>query len=394
MIVFVNYPFESELSDPDELLARYGTLTGFAGAIAEAAKEPVTVVQRFGRDAERTVHDVRYRFVRDPIRSRRTFLDRSGRVADVAVSLRPRIVHFHGLVYPLAVRQLRGRLPASVPLLVQDHGGVHPHSGGFRRWPWVAIHRFGLRAATAFLFTATAQAEPWRRAGIICADQPVHEIPEASSTIPSSSRGSRSDLAGEATRLPGRPALLWVGRLNANKDPLVVLAGFEHALAGMPEAVLSMVFGADDLIAQVRDRIACAPALATRVRLLGRVPHRDMPSIYRGADLLVLASHHEGGAYAVVEALAFGVTPVVTDIPAFRALTDDGRVGHLFPVGDAERLAKAIVRAAASVTPESRRAIREYFDRHLSWPAVGRRCVEIYRRAEERRRADTFPPSA
>jgi glycosyltransferase involved in cell wall biosynthesis len=394
LIVFVNYPFESELSDPDELLDRYGTLTGFAGAVAAAASEPVTVVQRFGRDAERTVQDVRYRFVRDPIRSRRTFLNRSGPVAEVVAGLDPRIVHFHGLVYPLAVRQLRGRLPASAPLLVQDHGGVHPRSGGFRRWPWVAIHRFGLRAATGFLFTATEQAEPWRQAGIICADQPVHEIAEASSTIPSSSPGPRSDPAGEAARLPGRPALLWVGRLNENKDPLVVLAGFERALAGMPEAVLSMVFGTDDLIAQVMERIACAPALAKRVRLLGRVPHRDMPSIYQGADLLVLASHHESCGYAVVEALSFGVTPIVTEIPAFRVLTDDGRVGHLFPVGDAERLATAIVRAAASVTPESRRAIREHFDRHLSWPAVGRRCVEIYRRAEERWRADISPRSA
>ena len=34
--------------------------------------------------------------------------------------------------------------------------------------------------------------------------------------------------------MQGDPAMLWVGRLDANKDPLTVLAGFEQALAAIP----------------------------------------------------------------------------------------------------------------------------------------------------------------
>lgn len=58
--------------------------------------------------------------------------------------------------------------------------------------------------------------------------------------------------------------------------------------------------------------------------------------------MLVAGSRHEGSGYAVIEALACGVVPVVTDIAPFRALTDRGRVGALWPVGNAERLARAL----------------------------------------------------
>ena len=43
--------------------------------------------------------------------------------------------------------------------------------------------------------------------------------------------------------------------------------------------------------------------------------------MYAAADVFVLGSRHEAASFALIEALAFGVTPVVSDIPAFRALT-------------------------------------------------------------------------
>src|SRR5439155_20626754 len=110
--------------------------------------------------------------------------------------------------------------PRRVPVLVQDHGGIHAGSPGFRRRRWRLLHRLGLRAADGFLFSTAAQAEPWKRAGIIGPRQIVHEVMEASTDL-----ADQPTVAGGA-RLPGRPALLWVGRLDANKDPLTILDGF------------------------------------------------------------------------------------------------------------------------------------------------------------------------
>jgi glycosyltransferase involved in cell wall biosynthesis len=185
----------------------------------------------------------------------------------------------------------------------------------------------------------------------------------------------------------GRPALLWVGRLDANKDPLTVLAGFERAIPALPEAELTMVFGADELLPAVQARIAASAALRPRVHLLGRLEHSALAGLYSTADLFVLGSHHEGSGYAVLEALAFGVTPLVADIPATRALTDDGRLGALFAAGDAGALARALVRLGGCDLASRRPAIRDHFVRSLSWPALGARAAGIYRQAAERRAA-------
>jgi glycosyltransferase involved in cell wall biosynthesis len=82
--------------------------------------------------------------------------------------------------------------------------------------------------------------------------------------------------------------------------------------------------------------------------------------------------------------MACGVTPVITDIPSFRALTDDGRVGHLWPCGDAARLAQSLVAAASNpITPER---IRAHFDATLSLKAVGRQWAAAYAQVIDARR--------
>jgi hypothetical protein len=48
------------------------------------------------------------------------------------------------------------------------------------------------------------------------------------------------------------------------------------------------------------------------------------------ADLFVSGSQREGSGTALLESLACGLPPIVTDIPSFRMLTCDGRIGALW----------------------------------------------------------------
>jgi len=305
------------------------------------------------------------------------------------------VVHVNGLVFPLRVRHLRGYLPPDTALLVQDHGGVRDDHPGFRSWAWRARHRFGLRAADGFLFTARALAAPWRRARIIGEGRPIYEVVEASSDLSTASAEASEapELGGSASggqaALPGRPALLWVGALDANKDPLTILDGFERALARLPDAFLSMVFVDDPLLPEVRRRLAASPRLAGHVRLLGRVDHARLPALYKAADLFVLGSRQEAAGFALIEAQGFGATPVVSDIAPFRALTDDGRAGRLFPVGDVAAFARAIEELGATDLRARRPQVLAHFDHHLSWPAIARRALAIYDEAKDRRRSET-----
>ena len=373
-VVLANCAFE-HFKDPDALLARYHSLTGWADALAEVGADRVTVVQRFEREASVRRGRVQYTFVADggPPYPPPWFWGK--RVTDGVLALRPTIVDVRGLVFPLIVRHLRARLGRRTPIMVRDHGGFEPHSPSFRGRLRRRFYRLGLGAADGFFFTAQEQARPWLRAGIIRREETVHEVPEASTSL-----GSQPPPAGQQ-RLPGRPALLWVARLDENKDPLTILNGFAAASAALPQAELTMVYGEENLIAAVKARLAADSALAGRVHLRGRMERAALPPLYAGADVFVLGSHHEVACFALLEALSFGVTPVVTDIPPFRILTDGGRIGALFQPGAAGQLAVALERVGRDDFALRRRAVLEHFERQLSWQAIGHRALAIYRAA-------------
>jgi glycosyltransferase involved in cell wall biosynthesis len=209
----------------------------------------------------------------------------------------------------------------------------------------------------------------------------LFEIPESTSTFVT---GNAAAMRAE-TGLRGAPALLWVGHLDRNKDPLTVLDGVAAAIQTLPALQLWCCFGAAPLLPAVQARIACDPLLRDRVHLLGRVPHEHIEKLMRAADLFVLGSHREGSSFSLIEALATGLTPVVTDIPSLRALTGNGAVGALWPCGNSDALGSALRSASAALGPHSRAAVRAHFDAHLSSTAIGRKFTAAYRNLLPRR---------
>ena len=90
--------------------------------------------------------------------------------------------------------------------------------------------------------------------------------------------------------------MLWVGRLNDNKDPLTALDGFARFAEAHPGATLTMAFQGGELAGAVRARVAEDPRLQARVQLVGEVPHDRLAAYYSAADLFLLGSRHEGSA--------------------------------------------------------------------------------------------------
>lgn len=372
-VVQVNYAYAAQISDHAALLDTYETLTGWSEAVAGAGAD-VSVVQAFHYDAKLTRNGIEYVFCADarhadgssPRRWRRP------RALEAAVlAAKPDLVHVNSLEFAPEIWLLRRALPAQVAVVVQDHANAVPRSFSLKG----AVRRRLLSAADAFLFTSTEQSLPWKSHRFISDRQRVYSVLESSTTL----RRMDRDTARSISRTQGRPSVLWVGRLNPIKDPMTVLHGFEHALAALPDAVLTMVYGEDELLPAVRRRVGESTALARSVRLVGRVPHHQMAAFYSAADLFVLGSAHEGSGYSLIEACACGVVPVVTNIPSFRAITGNGTVGVLWPYGDASACAQAIIDAADRNLAEERRRVLTHFDHHLSWPAVGACALAVYR---------------
>lgn len=356
--------------DPAELLRAWPTMTLVAEAAADAGCR-VAVVQASVQRETLLWRGLSYRF--GP-------WDRAGGpAADVALrqtlrELRPDVLHLHGLGFPEEVRRLR-RLMPGVPLLVQDHADRPPPRWRLdRRWR----QRGALAGAAGVLFCARKQAEPWRRLGLL-PGIPVFEIAESSTDLAPIDR----DEARRRTGLGGAPALLWVAHLDRNKDPLAVLDGVARASGPLPDLRLWCCFRDAPLLDAVRDRVARDPRLSGRVHLVGPVPHARIAEWMSAADLFVAGSHREGSGYALIEALACGLPPIVTDIPSHRMLTGEGGVGHLWPVGDSAGLAaglSALWSPDAAARARRRAEVRSHFEHRLSRAALGRSLTEAYAR--------------
>jgi glycosyltransferase involved in cell wall biosynthesis len=258
-----------------------------------------------------------------------------------------------------------------VPLLAQDHADRPPS-------PWrLPRARRDARAWKAVAFTAREQAIPFREAGLLGASVPVHEVLEASSDF---SPGDRRD-ARRQTGIHGDPAFLWVGHLDANKDPLTVLDGLATVLPRFVDPHLWCCYRTAPLLTEVRSRIAGHPrlaGLAGRVHLLGERPASEIELLLRAADAFVLGSHREGSGYAVLEAMACGTPPIVTGVPSLRRIAGPGLASLLWTPGNAGACAAALGRLAVEDPADLRARTRLRFEQALAWDAVGRELRAAY----------------
>jgi glycosyltransferase involved in cell wall biosynthesis len=368
-IAIVNYVWAADMASPDDVFARFPTLTGWSEAVSAAGGD-VSVYQRFSTNARVDRNGVGYVFLADgEVPHPSPWTAGAEDLHDLVAAERPAVVHINGVLHPRRARQLRAVLPAGASLVVQDHGGFDPGAASPLTRAWI---RRGLACADTLLVAAPDQAHEWRTSGVAPEGLGIVDVMESSTTLQPIAR----DRAQCESGVTGSPALLWVGRLTANKDPLTVLRGVAAFFETYADARLTMVYGAAELESQVRELVAGSSWLSTRVRLVGKVPHADLASYYSAADILVAGSHHEGSGYAVIEALACGAAPVVTDIAPFRALTDRGRVGALWTRGKPESLTRALMDVRVSDT--QRRSCRQLFQERFSWPAIGRRAMAVY----------------
>jgi glycosyltransferase involved in cell wall biosynthesis len=369
-VVVVSLHLDTQHRSPADLLASWRDFARPQREAMDAAPGlEIEMVHAAWADDLRQAEGIPCHFVREPapflaLPGGRQFRRLPRRLFSTVEQLAPDLVHFEGLLFPRELHALARRLP-SVPIVAQDHGSKL--RGGWRQ----KILRWGFGKLTAAIFTAREQAEPFKSAGVLREDLPIFEVLEGSSPFsPGDVLATRARL-----RLEGDPCLLWLGNLDPNKDPLMVLDAVAHASASLPKIRLYMCYRNAPLLPVVRQRLA-DPILATRVTLVGEVPYPGTEAYLQAADFVVQGSHAEGSGFAVIEALACGTTPLVTDIPSFRRIT--GTCGALVAPNDVSGLARAIVSWSSRDRAVLRRAARERFERSLSFSAVGRELRSTY----------------
>jgi glycosyltransferase involved in cell wall biosynthesis len=225
-----------------------------------------------------------------------------------------------------------------------------------------------------FIFSSDGIYNEWVKTGAISPNKKFSEILEGSSDFLYTNRNE----ARQKTGLNGNPVLLWVGRLNENKDPLTVISGFEKLLNEFPQARLYMIYSDEDLKTKINSIILQNPLLRDKVILLGFINYSEIKSYYNSSDYFVLGSHYEGSGFSLVEAMSCGVIPIVTDIPSFRMMTNNGKIGTLWKCGNADSFyynAKNILMKPLEI--ESKKSV-SYFSTNLSYSAIGNLAKNFY----------------
>jgi len=144
--------------------------------------------------------------------------------------------------------------------------------------------------------------------------------------------------------------------LNLNKDDVVVISTrffFNHhynidcLVKAIPlvrkkhEEAKFLIKGAGPLENYLK-RLSEKLGVSNSVRFAGLVPHDRVAQYLSSADIYVSTSFMDSTSVSLLEAMACGLAPVVTDIAGNREWIEDGQNGFLFPPRDSEALAEKI----------------------------------------------------
>jgi len=258
------------------------------------------------------------------------------------------------LRYPLALPALRRGLAEFAPDLVDAHyvpnygllgalAGRRPLSVcawgsdlllAGRRTPFHRLRtRFVLGRADLVLADAGNLGNAARALG--AAPERVHVVPWG---VP------RGRFHPRERRVPGR--LLSTRMHEAVYDVAAIVEGLAPAFARHP--ALTLHVAGDGSLRPELERLAAARLPAGRFRFLGRLEPDALAEELAAAEFYLSASHSDSTSLSLLEAMASGALPVISDLPGNREWVNEGEGARLFAPGDRGELGAALERALAA----------------------------------------------
>jgi len=167
---------------------------------------------------------------------------------------------------------------------------------------------------------------------------------------------------------PVRPRLVCTRGFHPYYCLDVVVRVFAEIQQSYREATLDLV-GKGPLESQIRNLVQ--ELKLSGVNFAGAVPHREIARFYDAADIFINASRLDNMPVSILEAFASG-TPVVTTAPdGMSYLVEHERTGLLSPPGDAEALAKNVMRLLSNPELAARLALNAHEEmQRYAWETV------------------------
>ena len=188
----------------------------------------------------------------------------------------------------------------------------------------------------------------------------------------------------EPAKQSTKPVVLYTGRIELNKGSIELLQSAHQVASHCPE-VEYVVAGARHNSIDDRTLEGALGSNGTRshVRLLGHIPWQQLAGWYRRASVFVMPSYYETFGISVIEAMAFGLPVVATNVGGLPEVVQDGVTGILVPPKDPNALADAIVRLLRD--PELRKRLgnagRERVLSEFRTDRIVEQTLKVYARA-------------
>lgn len=353
-VVHISYAQIDE-RDPERWLERINFFCGILERMADACEVWSFHSIRFSGELER--NKVHYVFVNESFGTRLF-----GSAIDKYIQeLKPGAVIVHGMGFQWEVLRLQRSLPSTTRLFVQNHAERPFRS--YKRWLQILVDR----NIDGYFFASRDLAKPWIEDKQIRSANKIHEVMEVSSVFKPISRKE----AMRKLNLDDDQGYLWVGRLNENKNPLPVIKVFLKFLDINPTAKLYIIFQEGELLPAIEKLLNTANERSKQIILVGNVAHADMVYWYNCMRYIISSSFYEGSGVAVCEAMSCGCIPILTNIPSFRMMTDNGRIGFLYEPNDEQALV-AILKETMHISSHVHDEVIRWFSARLSFTAIAR----------------------
>lgn len=208
--------------------------------------------------------------------------------------------------------------------------------------------------------------------------RPITYIPNGISPVDGHAQSDEEERAAVRRRglEPGR-YLLNVGRLVPEKRVDVLIRAFR----ALPHDVDLAICGDHSFTDAFLRALRADAALDRRVHLLGPVYDNDLDALFRHAIGFVQASALEGLPLVLLEACAYGLPVVVSDIGPHVEVVGDHAGARVFPVDDVAALTRqlaALLDADPSETELAAKQMGVDVLARYDWEVVTDRTLEVY----------------
>jgi glycosyltransferase involved in cell wall biosynthesis len=193
--------------------------------------------------------------------------------------------------------------------------------------------------------------------------------------------GNRADLRAELGLPTEALVLLYVGRLSRPKNLFRLIDTFAQLKAKVERSVL-LIVGMGELEKPLARYVE--EKTVSGIRLLGFIPNHELPMMYTCADFFVMASRYEGQPVVLLEALACGLPPILSDIPAMRDVVEESGIGLLVDFNDPHRAAGQIEGYVSSPRAQDSLAGRDYVVSSMSSAVCAEKYLQLMARVSQK----------